>query len=671
MVNTELCHRLLVASLASLASTAAFLTPHAVTHWPRKSISQRTGNQASLHVALRSATNEDDKDIIQTMDILGISATDKDAILSNLQRAGLWEPPNETNSSNPNTLGLLAQDFVDRPEAFSSILINDFDFPPLAAHQTRAVVMSVVKKRMSLQQQRFTLQQIGKNEVGLSQQQLGAVAPPIEPKQDHGTAIEPWTVGRGQKQSIDIDEHQSVENKTAKPNLPKIRIISNIEGPSMPSDEAQIDQKQEEEAERKPKKLSRFKATIINEKAKARRKNGEYEYALDDGLYPLLANDLQAFFLFMTRPSPHSQEDPIRGATAEVYMRHARQFLGWYVTQEKRPVSSSESKPEVPSNENLSLQDIIPNKEQESANDIIDFVLWLRSRDVSVSYEANILRGLTKLLKFRFSRESQTDSAQNGNTFSDIPLIKEIRKLHRDANMRQKLAPRSSNEQKKWLSWPEYLQVIKELKQELLDLMEQYFQLQSKVQKVKVAEAYQCYLILSLFASIPDRQRTMRELAIGTTLVKSEETDGWTVRHGPDDYKTGKSYGERPTMQLREDLSLAIDDYIDNWRSALEPTTDFLFVQSRTGKPLTADGIFQRVSRSCFKYGGKRTNPHLLRDMIVTHVRESDASEKELEALALYMGHSISMQRSSYDRRTLTTKIAPAVELMRSINTDA
>jgi integrase len=164
----------------------------------------------------------------------------------------------------------------------------------------------------------------------------------------------------------------------------------------------------------------------------------------------------------------------------------------------------------------------------------------------------------------------------------------------------------------------------------------------------------------------------MRELAIGSTLVKSEESDRrWTVRHGPDDYKTGKSYGERPAIRLREDLSRAIDDYIDHWRSALEPTTDYLFVQSRTGKPLTGDGIFQRVSRCCFKYGGKRTNPHLLRDMIVTHVRESDASEKELEALALYMGHSLNMQRTSYDRRTLTTKIAPAVELMRSINTDS
>jgi hypothetical protein len=54
--------------------------------------------------------------------------------------------------------------------------------------------------------------------------------------------------------------------------------------------------------------------------------------------------------------------------------------------------------------------------------------------------------------------------------------------------------------------------------------------------------------------------------------------------------------------------------------------------------------------------------------MIVTHVRESDASEKQLEALALYMGHSIHMQRTSYDRRTLTKKVAPAVELLQSVN---
>lgn len=55
--------------------------------------------------------------------------------------------------------------------------------------------------------------------------------------------------------------------------------------------------------------------------------------------------------------------------------------------------------------------------------------------------------------------------------------------------------------------------------------------------------------------------------------------------------------------------------------------------------------------------------------MIVTHVRKNaDASEKELEALALFMGHSIQMQRESYDRRTMEQKVSPAVQLLQNMN---
>jgi integrase len=90
------------------------------------------------------------------------------------------------------------------------------------------------------------------------------------------------------------------------------------------------------------------------------------------------------------------------------------------------------------------------------------------------------------------------------------------------------------------------------------------------------------------------------------------------------------------------------------------------------GNPLTRDSVYQLVSRACFEQTGKRTNPHLLRDMIVTHVRESsNASEKELEALALFMGHSLQMQRTSYDRRTLSSKVAPAVQLLTEVNARA
>jgi hypothetical protein len=61
--------------------------------------------------------------------------------------------------------------------------------------------------------------------------------------------------------------------------------------------------------------------------------------------------------------------------------------------------------------------------------------MWLRkSRSISASYEANILRGLTKLVKFRFAKESTADPSYGQKSFEDIPLIREIRRLYTDAN---------------------------------------------------------------------------------------------------------------------------------------------------------------------------------------------------------------------------------------------
>jgi hypothetical protein len=58
----------------------------------------------------------------------------------------------------------------------------------------------------------------------------------------------------------------------------------------------------------------------------------------------------------------------------------------------------------------------------------------------------------------------------------------------------------------------------------------------------------------------------------------------------------------------------------------------------------------------------------MVRDSIVTYLRGGNATEKELEALALFMGHSVEMQRASYDRRTKEQKVEPAVALLESLN---
>ena len=39
---------------------------------------------------------------------------------------------------------------------------------------------------------------------------------------------------------------------------------------------------------------------------------------------------------------------------------------------------------------------------------------------------------------------------------------------------------------------------------------------------------------------------------------------------------------------------------------------------------------------------------------------DGGASEKQLQALAIYMGHSVEMQRNTYDRRSKAEKVTPS-----------
>jgi len=594
--------------------------------------------------------NHQDCDVLCIPEASVLAEESKQKIATCLKNAGIWDPNQSSKSSE--TLFLLARDFVDRPEVFSSLLVSDFGFPVLEAHQTRALVMTAIKNRDASDQNR--------DSVGVSISTSGVTI-----DQKHVDQIES-NVGAMTETVAEEDKEETVE--------------SNLDKSPQNDDNTDI-----ESISTKTYSDKEFKSTIVNEQAKRRKQSVDnYNYGLPKdyaSLYPKLASELDEYYLFMTQPSTYSQESPIRDATAKVYMNHAKLFLGWCCQNPKTTKDEDGNESTIAKGE-MSIFTILPNKEKESADNIIRFVLWLRTRDISVSYEANLLRGIIKLLKFRFAKESTSDPLDGKNTFDDIPIIKEVRKLHRDANQKQRLAPRSSDESKKWITWQDYLGVTQNTKNEVLELIRTYEATPPKkrryakgdterlysLDQVRIAEAYQRYLILAILASVPDRQRTIRELEVGRTLIKDTDSGCWVVKHGPGDYKTGKHYGERPAMQLAEELTPAIDDFIERWRPSLKPNTNTLLVQSKTGKPMTSNSVFKRVVRCCFKYTGKSVNPHLLRDIIVTHVRETDASEKELEALALYMGHSIQMQRTSYDRRTLSTKVAPAVKLMQSVN---
>ena len=119
---------------------------------------------------------------------------------------------------------------------------------------------------------------------------------------------------------------------------------------------------------------------------------------------------------------------------------------------------------------------------------------------------------------------------------------------HSCAFFRQEISPRSSNEAQKWIEWEEYLCVVSKLRDEYLQLKESG---QDKPSQHKmIATAFQRYLVLAIFSRVPDRQRTIRELEIDKTLMKDNDGN-WIIKHGPNDYKTGKTYGDRPPLDLQ------------------------------------------------------------------------------------------------------------------------
>ena len=262
-------------------------------------------------------------------------------------------------------------------------------------------------------------------------------------------------------------------------------------------------------------------ATVIRPNFKdfnVKQKNKETYGIKECDISPQLADELEQFLQFMITPSPKNQEPPIRRVTAKVYCTHARLFLGWILTSGRLDEDTKI----------VSLDTLFPAKDRDGAAHAYAFVMWLReTRKISVTYEANVLRGLIKLCKFCFREESQSDPLYDSKkTYEDIPAVAELRRLHRNANGKQSISPRVSDERKKWLSWSAFISVISSLKSDLENEIACSSERNAKTttNDVKIATLFQRYLILSIFSVIPDRQRTIRELNIGIHFFFENKT---------------------------------------------------------------------------------------------------------------------------------------------------
>ena len=413
---------------------------------------------------------------------------------------------------------------------------------------------------------------------------------------------------------------------------------------------------------------------------------------------------------------------PVRHSTANNYVEVARGLMGWYVRcklggwdgvtwpEEEEEASEDDSDsgsglggasrrrrtPRASPPATLSLRDAIPSSDAAGAATAIAYLQWLcETRGVLPTTEAFHLRSLIALAKWLHG--------SGGEGGLEKPVVMELVRVQRGSKTLAAKGARGADEAAKWLDWPDYLRLVERLRLECAPLTHLGDQRADR----DVALAVQRYLLFAILACVPDRQRTLRELELGRTLLCEPEVhDGleeerreerrrrWVIAHAPEDYKTGGAYGARPALVLDPRVYPALEAWLfgpdpedvpsdpaaandpgayGDWghRAALAPNHRLVFTRPN-GEPWTVSELSRTFSRAAMRLTGKKTNPHLVRDMVITHVRgEGIASDAELEALSLYMGHSVAMQKGTYDRRTQQQKVAPAIGLMSAINARA
>ena len=58
----------------------------------------------------------------------------------------------------------------------------------------------------------------------------------------------------------------------------------------------------------------------------------------------------------------------------------------------------------------------------------------------------------------------QVRQGEGAKAYDDLPVVRELRGLANRARVAGKVASRSSDETKKWLSWPDFLKVVQQLR---------------------------------------------------------------------------------------------------------------------------------------------------------------------------------------------------------------
>lgn len=354
--------------------------------------------------------------------------------------------------------------------------------------------------------------------------------------------------------------------------------------------------------------------------------------------------ELAEFAEFMTSPDwPNRPEAhrPIVESSFESYRTGVFYVLGW-LCHCQAPF------PNIPC-EQLSLKLLDDQKM------VYRYLNWLeKEREVQPATKVRQLCVFLNVRKFLHHETCNPDL-----NYRDIPSVEAIRKLTKNAAQRTNVERLPVDLTKKVQTREELIATLQVLAQECRPKYDNGKQREPHT----VAWSVQRYLIVGLIVLLADRQRTIRELEVGKTLVK--EDGEWLIVQTSAQYKTGKTYGTR-RLPFPKSLYPMLELWLNELRATLHPTHNFVFT-CQNGKPLNKTATLSLFENAIYRVTGKKLNPHEVRHITISHFKRKGASDAQMNALAELMAHSRRAQDENYDRRSKPERVAPAIEMMWDI----
>ena len=317
---------------------------------------------------------------------------------------------------------------------------------------------------------------------------------------------------------------------------------------------------------------------------------------------------------------------------------------------------------------------------------------WYREvRQTSPGMEKEVVIIHIQVAKFLYQDETNKLQATD---YEDIPVIMILRQLLKEAMNREKTASSVIDIEKKWLDWPEWLQCVETLRQEAICCIYTRKDREAKAtaanQRVLrgIAQSLQVFLLASFWAFLPpDRQRTVRELEEGKSLVWKDSQWYIHLESGDTKINNDEEWIPIPNIKFADDTHLY--QYLCAWLHDYQSVPNYaniawtgglrdVFARGHNycftmvcGKSLTGNATCNYIKRRVHKITGKVLTPHLIRSMYISYLEDNGTPEYIMQATAQSMHHSRNTQRRHYDKRQKSKKMQPgldlAVEIAQSI----